>query len=296
MYNTSELRIMQSLQKKIEEELNRLGLLFRVFSRTKSENSINKKITKEVGKYSEHGKKIQDLFGVRIVFYFPDDLSIAQSALDNIFECDSKTVDDVEMNLFSATRCNYIFKLPTELSDQSILLTKNRLIDSTFEVQFRTILSEGWHEIEHDLRYKCKSDWTNHNDLSRALNGIYASLETSDWGIMKLFEDLAYRHYKSAEWSAMLRTKFRLRTEDSLDKDIIETINTYELGKKIYRINREKLLIKILKYKIDIPINLNNIIYLCNHFYIKSNELSEKSPSLIKKKLIEAQEKYEIKK
>ncbi|MBK7959276.1 MAG: hypothetical protein IPK03_14995 [Bacteroidetes bacterium] len=33
-------------------------------------------------------------------------------------------------------------------------MVNNSLVDSTFEVQLRTILSEGWHEIDHDLRYK----------------------------------------------------------------------------------------------------------------------------------------------
>ncbi|WEF10955.1 RelA/SpoT family protein [Pectobacterium actinidiae] len=292
MYNTSELRIMQCLQKKIESELNRLGLLFRVFSRNKSEKSINKKISKNPEKYSPYGKKIQDLFGVRIILYFPDDLIIAQSALQKLYSLDSKMVDQAEMDLFSATRCNYIFKLPSELSSESMMLRKNNLIDSTFEVQFRTILSEGWHEVEHDLRYKCKDDWINHKDLSRALNGIYASLETSDWGIMKLFEDLAYRHYKSSEWSAMLRTKFRLRTDDNLEENILEIISRDEIGKKLYRISREKMLNLILKYEIDIPMNLSNIIYLCNHFFIKSKALSDKAPSLIIKKLTEAEEKY----
>ncbi|MXJ78816.1 RelA/SpoT family protein, partial [Escherichia coli] len=67
MYNGNELRIIQSLQKDIEDELNRIGLLYRFFSRTKSESSIIKKYEKEPNKYSEDGKKIQDLFGVRII-------------------------------------------------------------------------------------------------------------------------------------------------------------------------------------------------------------------------------------
>lgn len=46
MYNANELRIIQSLQKDIEGELNRIGLLYRFFSRTKSEDSILKNIKK----------------------------------------------------------------------------------------------------------------------------------------------------------------------------------------------------------------------------------------------------------
>ncbi|EFC4114959.1 RelA/SpoT domain-containing protein [Escherichia coli] len=292
MYNGNELRIIQSLQKDIEDELNRIGLLYRFFSRTKSESSIIKKYEKEPNKYSEDGKKIQDLFGVRIILYFSDDLFIAQKTLEKLFEIESKTVDETTANLFAATRCNYVFKLPEVLSNDSVLLKKYSYIDTTFEVQFRTILSEGWHEVEHDLRYKCKEDWVEHNDLSRALNGIYASLETSDWGIMKLFEDLAYRNYKSSAWSAMLRNKLRLRMDDKLDEKIISIINEKELGKKFYRIDRDRLLSLMLDYNIDIPINLNNIIYLCNYFFIKSTELQDIAPALIMKKLTDADEKF----
>ncbi|EFB2573534.1 RelA/SpoT family protein, partial [Escherichia coli] len=46
MYNGNELRIIQSLQKDIEDELNRIGLLYRFFSRTKLESSIIKKYEK----------------------------------------------------------------------------------------------------------------------------------------------------------------------------------------------------------------------------------------------------------
>lgn len=292
MYNTNELRIIQALQKSVESELNRLGLLYRVFSRTKTETSINAKKNKDPQRYGASGKKIQDLFGIRIVLYFPDDLMIAQAAIQKIYDMDSKTVDESSTDLFSATRCNYIFKIPENLVNESKLLRRYDFIDSTFEVQFRTILSEGWHEVEHDLRYKCKEDWVNHGDLSRALNGIYASLETSDWGIMKLFEELSYRNYKSSTWSAMLRNKFRIRTEEVIEPSIIELINSKKLGKSFYRINREKLLLIVLYSEIDIPINLNNLVYLCNHFFIKNADITEITPKLLNIKFLEAEERY----
>lgn len=292
MYNANELRIIQNLQKKIENELNRIGLLYRFFYRAKSEVSITKKYEKEPGKYSAKGKKIQDLFGVRIILYFPDDLPIAQKALRKLFEFESKTVDETTDNLFSATRCNYVFNLPDELSKDSELLKKYPYIDKTFEVQFRTILSEGWHEVEHDLRYKCSEDWVGHNDLSRALNGIYASLETSDWGIMKLFEELSYRNYKSSSWSAMLRNKLRLRMDDAVDENITLAIQENNLGKNFFRIDRNSLLSLILNYDIDMPINLNNIIFLCNHFFIKSDAIYKIAPIIITKKFEEAEERF----
>ena len=292
MYNGAEQRVILEIHRSIENELNRLGLLFRVFSRAKSAESIELKINNNLGKYLEEGKKIQDLFGVRVALYFPDDLPIAQKAIGSMYKLDSKMVDDAEKDSFAATRCNFIFKLNEELSSQSATLKTNKLIDNTFEVQFRTVLSEGWHEVEHDLRYKCQADWKNHDDLSRALNGIFATLETSDWGMMKLFEDLAYRHYKASEWAAMLRTKFRLRSVSNLDENIVNKINSAGVGKDIYRLNRDDILLLVLNYKIDIPLTMNNLVYLCNFFFIKSKEIDIITPSLLKSTFREHKERY----
>ena len=45
-------------------------------------------------------------------------------------------------------------------------------IEPTFKIQIRTVFSEGWHEVEHDLRYKCKDDWEGCELYSHTLNGI----------------------------------------------------------------------------------------------------------------------------
>ncbi|MBU2411992.1 MAG: RelA/SpoT domain-containing protein, partial [Gammaproteobacteria bacterium] len=263
MYINHEDALAKKLTEMIESELLRLGLLYRIFSRSKTIDSISKKIyNKGEGYYSPTGKKIQDAFGVRIALYFFDDLPVAQEILKKSFKLLSKEVNDFNNELFSAQRCNYIFKLPNDISRDSQIIQENPLIDDTFEVQFRTILSEGWHEVEHDLRYKCKTDWDGHDDLSRNLNGIYATLETADWGIMKLFEDLSYRHYKASEWGPMIRNKFRLRMDDDLREDILDVIECNSLGKKIFRLDRELVLGKILDLKLDFPININNIILI----------------------------------
>lgn len=287
MKNYEEV-LVKILHSNIEQELNRLGLLFRVFSRAKTSLSIEEKIKlKGEGYYSQEGKKIQDLYGIRIALYFPDDLKIAQKAIAKLYTFISQEVDVTNITQFEATRCNFIFRLPQEIVNDSQVLRSNKLVDETFEVQFRTILSEGWHEVEHDLRYKCKSDWNNHNDLSRALNGIFASLETSEWGMMRLFEDLAYRHYKSREWAPMLRNKFRLRTGNELTQALEDIINKDDIGKKLYRLNRVKLILKILNGNINIPININSLVYIANYYFIKDSRISDIMPYPIKRILDE---------
>ncbi|MBB1346515.1 RelA/SpoT domain-containing protein [Pseudoalteromonas sp. SG45-2] len=279
MNDNYEQVLLKKLHVRVEAELSRLGLLFRVFSRSKTEQSITSKINKKGdGYYSPQGKKIQDLYGLRVALYFPDDLKIAQRALEKSFKLISKEVDSPNTSLFEATRCNYIFKLPLDISSDSSILNCNSLVDDTFEVQFRTVLSEGWHEVEHDLRYKCKDDWGKHDDLSRALNGVFASLETSEWAMMRLFEDLTYRHYKSSEWAPMIRNKFRLRAGNELNSDIEKAINENNLGKAIYRLNRVKIILTILNKNINIPININTLVYIANYYFLKNEKLTEITP------------------
>lgn len=276
-------RLAREIHKSIELQLNSIGILSRVFSRVKTVLSLENKNNKNPGKYTESGKKIQDFIGIRVVLYFPDDSIAAQSAIRKMFVYESSSIDLHKNNQFSAKRCNLIFELPESLSKESELIKKYKFIDSTFEVQFRTMLSEGWHEIDHDLRYKCQEDWETHDDLSRTLNGIYASLETSDWSMLKLFDELAYRHYKAAEWTQMIRTKFRLRTEGRLSKEIEEILNNEStIAKNIYRIEREDLIKKIISLRQKPPININNILFLCNFFFIKNDLILEKTPEPIK--------------
>ena len=84
--------------------------------------------------------------------------------------------------------------------------------------------------------------------------------------------------------------------DDSIDSNIIEIIDEKNLGKDFFRIDRNKLLTLMLNYDIDIPINLNNIIFLCNHFFVKSLDLKNIAPRLILQKFMDAEEKYKEKK
>ena len=158
------------------------------------------------------------------------------------------------------------------------------LIDNTFEIQFRTTLSEGWHEIDHVLRYKCQSDWDDFIEAERMLNGIYATLETSDNALKSLFEDLSYQHYKKQNWEAMLRTKFRLKfIKEQLDNSICEILNNNnELAKSIFKTDRQDVIKQIALSKLHIPLSFNNIVYLLNYLKLKNRDLEGLQPQIIK--------------
>jgi len=160
-----------------------------------------------------------------------------------------------------------------------------KLIDKTFEIQFRTVLSEGWHEVDHLLRYKCADDWNGLFNESRMLNGIYASLETSDRTLKALFEDIAYSHYKTSNWEAMLRNKFLLNfSHDRLDSSLLSLLNSdNEFGRHIIKMNRTQVIKGFVNSPVTFPLSLTNWTHYLNHKYIKNEEFS----ALTSKRLLE---------
>lgn len=278
-------RLCRSVVEDIDIELQRIGILYRIFARAKTDDSIKMKLEKKG--YSTDGKKMQDLVGIRVVVYFKDDLPLVLKALKSKLDFVDETIDLTNEKVFEPNRINLIFRLNPEYITEleEVVIRKYGFIDTTYEVQLRTILSEGWHEIEHDLRYKCQEDWNEYMELSRTLNGIYAALETNDWSILSLFDTLAYSHYKSGNVEAMIRNKFRIRFKGgAIDPNLLTIISNNQVLKAIYRVDRIELLNKIFEKQIKVPLTMNNLIYLINLFFIKNIEIDELTPSYIVEK------------
>lgn len=166
---------VKMLENQIKTYLDKCGLFYKVFTRIKDSNSIIEKIEnrKKQGKINY---KIQDLIGIRIVLYFKSDIELCEKIIQQHFQVDNKSKDNQEIEKFRAQRINYVCKLPGTVKNYFESNVWQYPIDATFEIQIRTIFSEGWHEIEHDFRYKCEEEWKEFDDLSRTLNGILATL------------------------------------------------------------------------------------------------------------------------
>lgn len=254
-------RVARELANDIEDVVSRIGLLVRVFRRAKSVESAESKVARK--SYEASGRKVQDLIGVRIVLYFADDVDIVRRCLVSRYRLDNETIDRPDSETFRPTRLNLVFRLPENVA-AALELPAGIPCDSTFEVQIRTVFAEGWHEVEHDLRYKVPEDWADAPDLSRALNGVVATLETSEWSMLQLFDELAHRHYRGHNWVAMLRHKFRMRmTGDSLLPDVLAHLNAHpDVAKVVFRFDRTKLLGAIHDHRIGIPFTPTNVVYL----------------------------------
>lgn len=276
--------LAEQLRREIESKLQRIGILCRVFGRGKPDKSLKDKILKNPQKYKVGGKMVQDAIGIRVALYFVEDIEIVASLLSSQFiqDTNSSTIDFPATDQFTVTRHNLIFKIPTEYHNDMLRNIGSNPIDTTFEVQLRSILSEGWHEVDHDLRYKCKENWVGQDDLSRALNGIMATLETTEWSMKRIFDDLAYRHYKQKEWSAMLHNKIRMRADPRLSETLTQYLDqNEEFAKEVFRINRRKVIERFHTLKPSLPVTLDNIVYVWNHIGPKSSEISTQTPSFI---------------
>lgn len=288
MENTALKIIKRNIEDSIKRDLERIGIHYRLHSRIKELDSLEEKInSKGDGYYSIEGKKVQDIIGFRITTFFIDDVKM----LWDYFFAKTNRVDDeydkADTDIFKPLRKNLICRMTDEDSETFEELkqidAQYLLVDNTYEIQFRTTLSEGWHEVDHSLRYKCKTDWKDYPDEDRMLNGIFASLETNDRALKALFDDLAYYHYKKNNWEAMLRMKFRL---NFVKKEMNEGICDYltqnkNIAKAIFRIDRLKLLNKIANSGLYIPVSFNNLIYLINYLYIKEQALKDQTPENI---------------
>jgi ppGpp synthetase/RelA/SpoT-type nucleotidyltranferase len=274
--------VMKEITASISSKLSDVGIMFRLFSRAKSQESLKKKLDSD-SDYGK-GKKLQDLIGVRVVLYFTDDIDTVREIISSSFEERSKdvSIDENRLDEFKATRYNIVYSLDKKYTNNLNLKDESARIDNTFELQIRTIFSEGWHEVEHDLRYKCKSDWKGFDNQSRRLNGVYATLETSEWTMIKIFDELAYSHYKNREWCAMFRQKFRLRfVDETLDENLLEIFEDKELVKRFFRLDRSKLIKDMSRKGFYYPLKLQNLIYFANIHKIKNENITALIPAMM---------------
>lgn len=301
---------------RIKPYLDAAGMYYRIFARVKSKDSIRRKLESKGNEYRLKNKKMQDLIGVRIVFYFQEDVHIFHNKLKQLegYDLTGESSTKKELNdlselinswnnesmedkiklkkllpfhdkVFMPERLNIIMKMSKNESDMigSILCTYSdidvELIDHTFEIQLRTVLSEGWHEVEHDLRYKTRAEewWNFCKEESRMLNGIYASLETNENALSQLIDELTYKNFKNKSWDAMIRFHFRRRTaENKLSEELCCILdNDLESAKQILHITREKLVILLWNLRSPIEISTDLILFLINREVIENDKIRQ---------------------
>lgn len=270
--------VEQDLKRIISDRLEQCGLYFRVFSRIKTATSMAHKF--ELKEYGED-RKLQDLVGIRVNLYFDDDVDICRNIMEHTFDVLDWSTSERSDEEFKPTKLNGVFRLPEYLRAEISSDTWGMYIDDTFEIQIKTMFFEGWHEIEHDMRYKGEELWNHFPGFSRYLNSILATLELCDKSMITLFEDLGHQLYKAGRWSDMIKSHFRLKlgeaplypeVEELLTRDVDEHVDN--MAKRIYKTRKQLLVDQLLKRSRKIPINVNTIIALLNDSQFHDSRLS----------------------
>lgn len=276
--------VKMSLLNTLVTKLNNAGIYFNSTSRIKSESSLLHKL--ETGKYSmqEGGRKIQDIIGIRINLFYLEDMDICEKILEETFLLDNWSKTKNEENKFEAQKCNGVFRIPSKYLRNIPASVWNKPFDQTFEVQLRTVLFEGWHEIEHEMRYKYKlgSDsketdlWTGHEDLSRVMNSIIANLELCDWSIMQIFNSIHDSQYKEKNWENAIRSKYRLRiTQDPLKPELREYLdNNPDIVAQFHTVSKRELVEILLNKKYHKELTPDKVIYLINKEIVHNEYIS----------------------
>ena len=278
MQNALE-KITAQLVSEISDSLSRCGLMYRIFSRVKSESSLRHKL--EV-KYADKKVQIQDMIGIRIVVYFQDDvdaLALFYSAGDVV----KKSIDELDSSTFRPQRLNITSRIPAGLVEEFAAALPESFrdrIEPTYEIQIRTVFSEGWHEVEHDLRYKCKEDWAGCESYSRTLNGLIATLETAEWNMKALFADMARHNFGHSHYTAMLRNKFHLKFKSEA---LSESLNIYlnehrQLAEDILNADRLIVMYTLLTHNADFALTYDNLLFLINRIEMMDPGLMAMEP------------------
>lgn len=275
----------------LNAKLSQCGIMYRIFCRIKTSDSINKKMAKKSEVYRNDNRKLQDLLALRITLYFTDDVDIVYKYLKKQPNFVDESVDIKDVDTFKPTRLNLIMRVPDNLKGHITTAINDTkfpdLIDDTYEIQIRTILSEGWHEVEHDLRYKYKDDWNDFQEESRLLNGIFASLESNEWAMLSLLNRLSYAHYKRNEWDSMLRNKLRIRFADSgLSDELKKYLSEHQqIAKRLFRTDRAVVIGNIMDKGFSFPLVYDTTLHLLNHICVKDTDLAAMEDTSLKEEL-----------
>ena len=268
--------VEMELRHLIEDRLQRCGLYYRLFSRIKTAESLARKF--QIKDYNEE-KKIQDLVGLRIDVYFEDDLNICQDLMSELFSLVEWSKSEQNDDEFRPMKINGVFRMPDYLTKQITEETWEMCIDDTIEIQLKTVFFEGWHEIEHDMKYKEGVLWSGKKGYSRYFNSILATLELCDKSLVSLFENLGHELYKERNWTSMMKAHYRLKMEDrpmypELERILDEDHSEQNIGKQLFKTGRKILINELLKQPRRVPINVNTITALVNKAVIHDERLT----------------------
>ena len=230
----SQLPLFEKLQQLVTERLNTLirqsGIeVNSMESRIKTESSLAGKLQRKGHKYASL-MDITDIFGVRIIAFYNEDVDRIASMAESLFDIDwPNSVDKRRMHQFDSFGYNslhYICSIPRSMYHDP---AQPELNEIRFELQMRTALQHVWSAIQHDIGYKSEIETPleYHRNLSR-LAGL---LELADNEFSRIRNDIS--DYRRRMQSLVQRGKLE---EVPLDGD---TFRSYLAQHPFEQLNRQ---------------------------------------------------------
>ena len=161
-------KMLETIPAQVRTLLDETGIVVAsVESRIKEERSLAGKLALKGTKY-ESLADITDIFGMRIITFYTDDVDKVASAVDHLFEIDwENSVDKrklLEVDSFGYLSLHYVCRAPG--------------FPYRFEVQMRTILQHAWANMNHDTGYKSGVEIPV--EYRRNMNRLAGMLELAD--------------------------------------------------------------------------------------------------------------------
>ena len=180
-YENLTLTMKEFMTQLLEEE--QIDYLHPVQCRTKSILSFQEKLERK--EYDDPLSEITDLTGLRVIVFYPDEISRVKNLIEENFRVDRKnTVDkksQLAKNQFSYEGIHYVVRLPrgkTELSEYA------EFAGLRFEIQLLTLCQYVWAEMQRKIEYKAEE--LIPPALSRKLSALMGMFETADTDFMSI--------------------------------------------------------------------------------------------------------------
>lgn len=122
--------------------------------RVKAPDSLQRKMARGGSGYASIDD-LQDMLGVRVITYFPDEVDQVAKVIESEFMVDLDNSVD-KRALLDPDRFGYLsLHYVVSLNEQRAKLSEHaRFAGLQTEIQIRSVLQHAWAEIEHDLGYK----------------------------------------------------------------------------------------------------------------------------------------------